>query len=128
MYSGVFGRAGYNVATPYAATTNGLEAFYWDKGVPAAPAQPLLLQPGFGAGFTTETPVSTTSGNYLDPNLSAKPPYYLNWSFGIQQDLGSGIILDAAYVANVAHHGFGTAAIGRLFLKCEQSAAILCGY
>ena len=55
--SGGFGRSGYNVASPYAATTTGLEAFYWDKGVPPPVAQPLLLQPGFGAGFTAEKTV-----------------------------------------------------------------------
>src|SRR5207244_7076814 len=39
---GGFGRAGYNVASPYAATTPGLEAFYWDKGLPPPVAPPLL--------------------------------------------------------------------------------------
>jgi Carboxypeptidase regulatory-like domain/TonB dependent receptor len=100
---GGFGRSGYNVATPYNATTTGLEAFYWDKGVPPPVAQPLLLTPGFGAGFTTENATSTTSGNFLDQNLSAKPPYYLNWSFGVQRELPSAITVGASYSASAGH-------------------------
>src|SRR5262249_24062642 len=100
---GSFGRSGYNVASPYAATTTGLEAFYWDQGVPPPVAQPLLLHRGFGAGFTTDNPVSTTSENVLDQDLSAKPPYYLNWSFGLQRELPSGITVGATYSASSGH-------------------------
>jgi hypothetical protein len=32
------------------------------------------------------------------------PPTVYNWSFGIQQDIGSGIVLDVAYVGNVGRH------------------------
>ena len=38
-----------------------------------------------------------------------KIPTVYQWSFGVQQDIGHGTILDAAYVANVEHHGFGQA-------------------
>jgi hypothetical protein len=37
----------------------------------------------------------------------ANPATY-NWSLGIQQDVGHGMILDMSYVANVSHHQFGT--------------------
>ena len=37
-----------------------------------------------------------------------KNPTSYQWSFGIQQDISHGTILDVAYVGNVAHHGFGT--------------------
>ncbi|MBO0862593.1 MAG: hypothetical protein J2P21_29655, partial [Chloracidobacterium sp.] len=36
------------------------------------------------------------------------PPDTYSWSFGIQQDLGRGLILDVAYVGNVAHHQFSS--------------------
>jgi len=37
------------------------------------------------------------------------PPATYDWSIGIQRDLGHRLILDVAYVANVAHHQGGTA-------------------
>ena len=33
-----------------------------------------------------------------------KNPATYNWSFGVQRDLGKGMILDVAYVGNFAHH------------------------
>ncbi|MDX1982895.1 MAG: hypothetical protein SFV51_21675, partial [Bryobacteraceae bacterium] len=32
------------------------------------------------------------------------PPTVYNWSFGVQQDLGRGVVLDVAYVGNVGRH------------------------
>jgi hypothetical protein len=37
---------------------------------------------------------------------SYKNPATYNWSLGVQRDLGKGLILDVAYVGNVAHHKF----------------------
>ncbi len=34
------------------------------------------------------------------------PPASYNWSFGIQRDIGKGLILDVAYVGNAFHHGY----------------------
>ncbi len=47
------------------------------------------------------TPQATTGGS-----LNLKPPATYNWSFGIQQDLGKGFILDVSYIGNVAHNQF----------------------
>jgi hypothetical protein len=35
-----------------------------------------------------------------------KNPGVYNWSFGIQHDLGKGLIVDVAYVGNIVHHQF----------------------
>jgi hypothetical protein len=35
-----------------------------------------------------------------------KNPATYNWSFGLQRDLGKGLILDVAYVGNLVHHKF----------------------
>jgi hypothetical protein len=47
------------------------------------------------------TPQATTGGS-----LKLKPPATYNWSFGIQQDLGKGVVLDVSYIGNVAHNQF----------------------
>ena len=47
------------------------------------------------------TPQATTGGS-----LHLKPPSTYNWSFGIQQDIGKGFVLDVSYIGNVAHNQF----------------------
>ena len=47
---------------------------------------------------------NVVSGSQDYPN-----PTVYNWSFGLQQNVGHGIILDAAYVGNTWLHGFGNA-------------------
>jgi hypothetical protein len=37
---------------------------------------------------------------------SYKNPGVYNWSFGIQRDIGKGLIVDVAYVGNIVHHKF----------------------
>ena len=47
------------------------------------------------------TPQATTGGS-----LDFKPPSTYDWTFGIQQDLGKGFVMDVTYVGNVAHNQF----------------------
>ena len=96
------GRTGYNLPAAYASTVTGLPAFYWDEGVPTAPTPPLLTA-GFGAGFTTTNPAGAVAMTYVDPNLSGKPPYYMNWSFGLQRELLKETTLGATYSASAGH-------------------------
>jgi hypothetical protein len=75
---------------------------------------PLATPPHFLAPIVLNTSISSLSGSALvfTPQttvggpLSYKPPSTYDWSFGIQQDMGRGFVLDVAYVANVAHHQF----------------------
>lgn len=74
--------------------------------------------------FLVEPPlVNTPSANYtsisnlllsplsLSPNSvfgiqrNYKPPAVYNWSFGIQRNIGFGVLLDVAYVGDVSRHG-----------------------
>ncbi len=96
------GRTGYNQPAAFASAVTGLPAFYWDEGVPTAPTPPLLT-PGFGAGFTTENPAGAVGVTYVDPQMSGKPPYYLDWSFGLQRELPGSMTLGATYSASVGH-------------------------
>lgn len=58
----------------------------------------LLASPGFLA------PQTVVTGPASYPN-----PATYNWTLGVQRNVGKGLILDAAYVGNVAHHIFGNA-------------------
>ena len=49
-------------------------------------------------------PQSFNGGSRSMPN-----PTTYNWNLGIQRDIGLGMVLDVAYVANVAHHQQGLA-------------------
>jgi len=40
---------------------------------------------------------------YASPSLAAKPPYYINWSFGVQRQISSNMTFGAAYSASVGH-------------------------
>ena len=73
-------------------------------GAPPNYVAPIILNTNINSlvGSTSVyTPQSTTGGS-----LDVKPPSTYSWSFGIQQDLGKGFVLDAAYVGNVAHNQF----------------------
>ena len=96
------GQTGYNAPATYSSPATGLPSFYWDQGIPPSPP-PALLTPGFGAGFTTANPTGAVSVSYINPDLAGKPPYYMNWSFGVQRELPGGITFGAAYSASVGH-------------------------
>ena len=97
------GRTGYNQPAAYASVVTGQPAFGWQDGVPTAPTPPLLT-PGFGAGFTTTNPAGAVGVTYVDPNLSGKPPYYIDWSFGLQREIPSAAMtVGATYSASVGH-------------------------
>ncbi len=79
-----------------------------DDQVAALTAQPPLLRTP-SATYTTianllSTPLSLSPNTVfgLDPNW--KPLQVYNWSFGVQQNLGFGVVLDVAYVGNVERH------------------------
>ena len=62
-----------------------------------------FLNPGYGAGFTTANPTGAVSVPYASPSLAARPPYYINWSFGLQRQFGDSWTVGATYSASVGH-------------------------
>ena len=52
------------------------------------------------------TPQTTVGGP-----LSYKPPQTLDWTFGIQRDLGHGFVADVAFIGNIGHHQFNQGSI-----------------
>ena len=75
---------------------------------------PLAAPPDFLAPILLNTTFSAMSGSqslYTPQNIQGGSPDHLapttyNWSFGIQQDIGWGLILDVAYVGNSYKHGY----------------------
>lgn len=52
------------------------------------------------------TPQTTVGGP-----LDYPPPQTIEWSIGVQRDIGKGFVADVAYIGNVAHHQFNQGAI-----------------
>lgn len=96
------GRTGYDFPASYSAPTAGQPSFYWDQGVPPAAPQ-AFLTPGFGAGFTTSNPTGAQSVARVDPELSGRAPYYLNWNFGLQREISPSMTVGATYSASGGH-------------------------
>jgi hypothetical protein len=81
--------------------------------VTTANVGPMMAPPAFQAPVYYHSTFSQllNAVGYLGPQtvfsgVEYKNPNTYNWSLGIQQDLGKGMILDVAYVGNVAHHKF----------------------
>jgi hypothetical protein len=74
---------------------------------------PLAAPPAFQAPvyYNTTFPLLRTAQSFIGPQqvfsgTSYKHPSTYNWSFGIQRDLGKGMMIDVAYVGNIVHHKF----------------------
>jgi hypothetical protein len=93
-------------------------------GAAAAGVGPMAAPPNFQAPLILNTTIASLANSslvYTPLNVNGgsvdfKPPGTYAWSIGVQRDLGKGFILDASYVANVAHNlwtvGGTTATLG----------------
>ena len=75
---------------------------------------PLATPPHFLAPIILNTTISSLSGAQLvfTPQttvggpLSYPPPQTLDFSIGVQRDIGKGFVADISYVGNIGHHQF----------------------
>jgi hypothetical protein len=84
------------------------DRFADDQIAQLAASPPLVNTPS--ANYTTisnllATPLSFSPNTVWGIDGNWKPLAVYNWSFGIQQNLGLGTVLDVAYVGNVSRHG-----------------------
>ena len=84
------------------------DRFADDQIAQLAASPPLVNTPS--ANYTTisnllSTPLSLSPNTVWGLDGNWKPLAVYNWSFGIQQNIGLGTILDVAYIGNVNRHG-----------------------
>ena len=59
------------------------------------------------AGLSTAQPILGPQA-FVGGSLNMPDPTTYSWSFGVQRDVGKGLVFETAYVANSFHHGNGT--------------------
>jgi hypothetical protein len=100
-------RGGFGIFYGRAVTADTIAATSAGNG-PAAVA-PNFLSPAYSYPTFASLAASTA---YYSPqpvfggSQDIKDPQTLQWSLGVQRDIGKGIILDASYVGWVTHHRF----------------------
>jgi len=92
---------GYNATNNSTSPGNNAPAYYWDNGVPPIAQAPPFIDPTYGTGFITSNPTGVQNPVYGDPKLGGKPPYYLNWNFGIQRSLTGNMTVGLTYTASM---------------------------
>ncbi|MGD0047632.1 MAG: TonB-dependent receptor [Bryobacteraceae bacterium] len=92
---------GFNASPVFASTNNGVTpAFDWDSGFPQNYARPPDLSP---------TVVNSSAVTMIGAN-DGRPPYFQNWSVGVEHELPANLLLEADYVG-VKGTRLGTALI-----------------
>jgi hypothetical protein len=103
-------RGGFGIFYGRAFSVDAIGANGPGTGPIAAPPNfvaPLFLYSTI-ANLQGAQPFFTPQNVYGGPQ-NYPPPATYDWSLGIQRDLSHGLVLDVAYVGNVAHHQGGTA-------------------
>lgn len=97
-------RGGYGITYGRPWNVDMIGAVTAGTGLMAAPPNlltPLILNSSF-SGLASGQAIFTPQ-NILTGPQDFKPPSVYNWSLGVQQDIGRGMIVEVAYVGNVAH-------------------------
>jgi hypothetical protein len=92
---------GYNATNNSNSPGNNAPAYYWDNGVPPIAKAPPFIDPTYGTGFIPSNPTGVQNPVYGDPKLGGKPPYYINWNFGIQRSLTANMTVGLTYSASL---------------------------
>ena len=103
-------RGGFGVTSGRNWTVDSIGATGAGVGPLAAPPNflaPVILYTNF-ANLAT-SPTSLTPQTIVGGSPDQKVQTTYNWSFGIQHDVGKGMIMDVSYVGNALRHGYGQA-------------------
>jgi len=95
---------GYTATNNSASPSSGVQAYYWDNGVPPIAQAPPFVNAGYGTGFITSNPTGVQNPTYGDPNTGGKPAYYENWDFSIQRSLPKDLTVGVAYTASMGKY------------------------
>ncbi len=103
-------RGGFGIFYDRAATVDYIGALGVGRGPLAAPPTflaPIVLNTTFTGLASSQAILSPQDIQGGSEEHDAPTTY--NWSFGVQRDIGRGMILDVAYVGNTFKHGFNGA-------------------
>jgi hypothetical protein len=95
---------GFNATNSSVSPGNNAPAYYWDNGVPPIAQAPPFIDPTYGTGYITSNPTGVQNPVYGDPKLGGKPPYYINWHFGIQRSLTANMTVGLTYSASLGKY------------------------
>jgi hypothetical protein len=117
---GAPGWQGYDQFTPW-VTTNGDGATPWGRLSDPFPSG-VLLPPGNKLGLMNDVGFGAVGPI---PSLNSKVPYEQAWSFGIQRELPSNLLLEANYVGKKGTHLYfaGTENLNHLGPQIEKYSA-----
>ncbi len=80
---------GFNATPVFASTDNGVTpAFNWDNGFPQNFVRPPVVSPTVANGSAVAM-IGADDG---------RPPYFQNWSIGVQHEVAANLLLEATYV------------------------------
>ncbi|HVV45908.1 MAG TPA: hypothetical protein VHC72_11915, partial [Bryobacteraceae bacterium] len=100
-------RGGFGMFYGRATSTDNIGAS--GSGTGPTEVAPLFLSPSYA--YPTFNSLAGATASYAPQTVYGGTPNILNpqtiqWSFGIQRDLGKGTIMDVSYLGWVTHHGF----------------------
>jgi hypothetical protein len=101
-------RGGFGITVGRNWTVDNIGALGAGTGPMAAPPNflaPVILYTSFPNLASAQT--YFTPQNVLGGSQDQRTQKTYNWSFGVQHDVGNGMILDVSYVANALRHGYG---------------------
>jgi hypothetical protein len=100
-------RGGFGIFYGRATSTDNIGAS--GSGTGPTEVAPFFLSPSYA--YPTFNSLSGATASYAPQTIYGGTPNILNpqtiqWSFGVQRDLGKGTIMDVSYLGWVTHHGF----------------------
>jgi Carboxypeptidase regulatory-like domain/TonB dependent receptor len=93
-------------ASPKTSSTNGVAQYSLDSPYPAYnPPAGVASGPNYALGFSTISPYtgSPQSVVYGDPYYGGRAPQYIDYNFGVQQQIARNLVLSISYVGSEGH-------------------------
>jgi|HubBroStandDraft_1064217.scaffolds.fasta_scaffold01018_11 hypothetical protein len=93
-------------ASPKTSSTNGVAEYELDQPYPTyTPPAGVASGPNYALGYSTIAPYtgSPQSITYGDPYYGGRAPQYIDYNFGVQQQVTQNLVLGVSYVGSQGH-------------------------